>query len=126
MPSRSKLKGNRGENRIVHVFNDAGFYARRVPLSGALVDTFPGDVLINGIVERELVGEVKSRKPSNVFWNQIKKYLGENDLLFLLEDRQEPLVVMPISQLLEILNEKDKPDLRSCEEGDEPPLPSGS
>ena len=36
MSSKSKAKGNRGEKRIVDIFNTSNFSARRTPLSGAL------------------------------------------------------------------------------------------
>jgi Holliday junction resolvase len=108
MAHPNKLKGNRGENRICTILCDAGAAAQRVPLSGALGGEFSGDILIDGIIERRMVAEVKSRKPSGVFWNTIKKYLSDHDMLFLLEDRQEPLVVMPVNIFTEILNEKDK------------------
>tara|TARA_R100001082_G_scaffold93423_1_gene60232 strand:- start:1072 stop:1434 length:363 start_codon:yes stop_codon:yes gene_type:complete len=120
MTHPNKLKGNRGENRICTILCDAGATAVRVPLSGALGGEFSGDILIDGIIKRRMVAEVKSRKPSGVFWNTIKRFLAENDMLFLLEDRQEPLVVMPVNIFTEILNEKDRQDNRPREEGDKP------
>ena len=105
MSSKSKAKGNRGEKRIVDIFNTSNFSARRTPLSGALGGEYAGDVWITGVTQRRLVAEVKSRKSSLVFWKKINNYFEGNDLLFLLEDRQEPLVVLSTETFLEILNE---------------------
>lgn len=107
MSSKSKEKGSRGERRIVNLLNISGCNASRVPLSGALGGELAGDVWINGIVKRRLVAEVKSRRPSNIFWKKIKDYLDTNDMLFLLEDREEPLVVCKLSTFLEIAKEGD-------------------
>ena len=107
MSSKSKEKGSRGERRIVNLLNIAGCNASRVPLSGALGGELAGDVWINGIAKRRLVAEVKSRRPSNIFWKKIKAYLGTNDMLFLLEDREEPLVVCKLSTFLEVANQDD-------------------
>jgi len=46
--------------------------------------------------------EVKARATADG-WGVTKKWLGENDMLFLIEDRQEPLVMLSwrtFSQLL--------------------------
>mgnify|MGYP003133694835 CR=1 FL=1 len=106
MSSKSKAKGSRGERRIVSLLNIAGCNASRVPLSGALGGELSGDVWINGIVKRRLVAEVKSRRPSNIFWKKIKDNLDTNDMLFLLEDREEPLVVCKLSTFLEIADKQ--------------------
>lgn len=105
--NRSKQKGSRGERRIVHLLNNSGCNASRVPLSGSLGGELAGDVWINGVTERRLVAEVKSRRPSNIFWKKIKGFLGGNDMLFLLEDREEPLVVCQLSTFLEIADKHD-------------------
>ena len=105
MSSKSKEKGSRGERRVVKLLNDSGLHASRVPLSGALGGELAGDVWINGIAKRRLVAEVKSRRPSNIFWKKIKGFLSGNDMLFLLEDREEPLVVCQLSTFLEIAKE---------------------
>ncbi len=107
MSSKSKLKGNRGENKIVDAFMKNDYYACRVPLSGAAGGEFSGDVFIDGVLKRRMVTEVKARRTSGVFWKTITKYLRDNDMLFLIEDRQDPLVVIPLSILFEILNENN-------------------
>jgi len=75
----------------------------RVPLSGALGGEYSGDLHIKGLFNRTLTAEVKCRKTSNVFWKMVQKYLGDHELLFLIEDRKEPLVVMEFSLLQEIM-----------------------
>jgi Holliday junction resolvase len=107
MSSKSKIKGNRGENKIVAAFIEQNFYACRVPLSGAAGGEFSGDVFIDGVLSRRMVTEVKSRRTSGVFWKTITKYLADNDMLFLIEDRQDPLVVIPLAILFEVLNENN-------------------
>ena len=82
MSSKSKEKGSRGERRIVNLLNIAGCNASRVPLSGALGGELAGDVWINGIAKRRLVAEVKSRRPSNIFWKKIP-YFVKGKLLWL-------------------------------------------
>ena len=84
----SKNKGSRVEREIVHRHLDIGVDAKRVPLSGAAVG-FKGDVIIG-----DLVAEVKARKGGQGFAT-ISKWLRDNDLLFVKEDRKDPLVVMP-------------------------------
>lgn len=74
MTHPNKLKGNRGENRICTILCDAGATAVRVPLSGALGGEFSGDILIDGIIKRRMVAEVKSRKPSGVFGTLLKDF----------------------------------------------------
>ncbi len=85
----SKRKGSRIERELVHLHKLAGIDCKRVPLSGA-VDGFKGDLRI---VE-DFTGEVKGRKTGRGF-TVIERWLGDNDFLFLRQDRKKPLVVMP-------------------------------
>jgi Holliday junction resolvase len=103
MSSRSKQKGDRAEYKIRDRFNEMGLDCSRVPLSGALGGQYSGDLHIRGLFERTLTAEVKCRKKSNVFWKTVQKFLGENDALFLIEDRKEPLVVMEFKLLQEVM-----------------------
>ena len=90
MSSKSKIKGTRIERKIVKLFEDMGIKARRQPLSGALQD-FPHDVQV------QLMGglncEVKARKDGKGFAT-IKKWKGSADLLIMVEDYDEPCVLM--------------------------------
>ena len=103
MASRSKQKGDRAEYKIRDRFNEMGLDCSRVPLSGALVGEQSGDIHIRGLFKGTLTAEVKCRKKSNVFWKTVQKYLGDNDALFLIEDRKEPLVVMEFKLLQEVM-----------------------
>lgn len=103
MASRSKQKGDRAEYKIRDRFNEMGLDCSRVPLSGALGGQYSGDLHIRGLFKRTLTAEVKCRKKSNVFWKTVQKFLGENDALFLIEDRKEPLVVMEFKLLQEVM-----------------------
>jgi hypothetical protein len=103
MAKRSRTKGMRIENEVVHLHLDAGIPASRVPLSGAHGGEFAGDLHI-----LDFSAEVKSRKDGSGF-RQLETWLGDHDLLFLRRDRQRPLVVMPWSMYLDLMlhfNEK--------------------
>jgi hypothetical protein len=114
----SRDKGNRVERRMVNMLKESGIPARRVPLSGA-TEYAKGDVEFikdayvaarwSQYVEDPhtdewakygLVAECKARKE---FPKWLTEYLGSNDALFLVEDRKEPLVVLPFSIFREII-----------------------
>lgn len=86
----SRDKGARVERRIRDMHEEMSVACERVPLSGACGGSFSGDLVIDG----ELRAEVKSRKEGAGF-KTLEGWLGENDLLFLHRNNQEPLVVMP-------------------------------
>ena len=97
MGKPSRDKGQRRERQVVALHTALGVRAERVPLSGAYryqgnggdVDIYPWS--------REgppCCAEVKARASGEGF-KTIEKWLGENDALFLVRDRQEPMVVLP-------------------------------
>ena len=95
--SRSQRdKGQRREREIVAKHKGLNVHAERVPLSGAAhyrgadhdVDVYPF-----GRDAGALVAEVKARKSGEGF-KTLESWLGENDLLFLVRDRADPLVVI--------------------------------
>lgn len=90
MASASKRKGSRIEREIVNKLLAEGIPAKRVPLSGALGGEHSGDV----VVARRFRSEVKARRNGEGFAT-LKRWLGDNALLFLREDRNEPVVAMP-------------------------------
>lgn len=90
MGKMERDKGIRLEREIVHLHQDAGIPAERVPLSGASGGLFAGDIRIAD----EYTAEVKGRANGAGFAT-IKRWLGTNDILFLREDRCKPLVVLP-------------------------------
>jgi len=89
---KSKQKGYRAENALVHLHQAMGIPAERVPLSGAAGGLFSGDLLIS-CGTKQLKAESKSRKTGSGF-KVLEGWLGENDLLFIKRDRQQPMVVM--------------------------------
>ncbi len=98
MGRASREKGNRRELQIVAMHLAAGIHAKKVSRMYGPDE----DVLVyipdNHGPEptRKLVCEVKGRKSAKGFWQKVKDALGNKDALFLIEDRQEPLVVLPM------------------------------
>lgn len=95
MGKASRDKGARRERQIVAEHIALGIWAERVPLSGAMKYQGGGhdvDVYAFGKNETPLIAEVKGRKAFPVW---LGGYLGQNDALFLIADRDEPLVVLP-------------------------------
>ena len=91
--SRSQRdKGARRERELVNKHLELGIHAERVGVAYA-----PGhdiDVYPCGRDYGALVAEVKARKNGEGFVT-LERWLGENDLLFLMKDRSDPLVVIP-------------------------------
>ncbi len=93
MGKASRDKGNRRELQIVAMHLAAGVHAKKVsrmygPDEDVLVytDLYP---------DCPLVCEVKGRKSARGFWQKIKDAIAGKHVLFLIEDREEPLVVLP-------------------------------
>jgi Holliday junction resolvase len=95
---RSHDKGNRAERAIVRFFQDRGFAAERVPLSGSAGGPYKGDLTVP-IAGRDLVAEVKVR--ANGF-AQLYAWLEGRDLLIVKSDRRDPLVILPLRLAAEI------------------------
>lgn len=85
-----RTKGLRVEREIVAMHQAIGVHAERVPLSGAAGGSYKGDVIIDG----QLRAEVKSRNEGQGF-ALLQRWLADNDMLIVKEDRKEPLVVLP-------------------------------
>ncbi len=96
--SRSQRdKGARRERELVNRHLEMGIHAERVPLSGAAHYRGAGhdvDVYPFGRDAGALVAEVKARASGEGFVT-LEKWLGENDALFLVRDRQSPLICLP-------------------------------
>jgi hypothetical protein len=90
MPHPNKTKGTRIERAMVKKYMDAEIPCERMIMSGALGGAFSGDLRVG--TER-WKGEVKSRKGGGGFVT-IKRWLGDNDILVLHENYEEPLIVM--------------------------------
>jgi hypothetical protein len=104
---RHRDKGNRVERALVHAHQEVGIGAERVPLSGAAGGSYSGDLIVTpprGMFYRRdrFLGEVKARKAGAGF-KTLERWLGENDLLFLVRDRQDPLVVVSWSTYLGLM-----------------------
>jgi hypothetical protein len=82
-----------------------GIKAERVPLSGAVRYQGNGadlDVYVRGPEAAPWIGECKARASGEGFAT-IKRWLGDNDFLALMEDREAPLVVLPWARWQDIL-----------------------
>lgn len=101
---RSRDKGNRAERAIVRFFQDRGFAAERVPLSGAAGGSYVGDLTVP-IVGRDLRVEVKVRSAG---FGQLYAWLKARDALIVRADRREPLVVVPLRLAAEIATAADR------------------
>jgi hypothetical protein len=98
MGRKSRNKGARIEREVVHVFQEAGLAAERVPLSGAMRGSFAGDVWcpVKGI---DRVLEVKCRADG---FKQIYDWLAGHYGLVIRRDRDEPLIVLRLSEFAEL------------------------
>jgi len=94
VPNRRKQKGDRAERYVRDLLNAVpGVHAQRVPLSGAVGGNFSGDLYVITPNNR-YTAEVKARANAEG-WVSIKSWLNSNDFLFLKEDHEDPLVVIP-------------------------------
>lgn len=104
MPNSSKQKGSRVEREIAQELTQMGIPSKRVPLSGAagrFSQMLEADLSIFP-ESRDMRGEVKARRNGEGF-AVLERWLGENDLLFLKRDRQDPMVVLPWPVFLEVM-----------------------
>ena len=107
MGKASRDKGARRERELVNLHKAAGIPAERVPLSGAVRYQGNGadlDVYPRGR-DAPLVCEVKARANGEGFAT-ITRWLADHDALFLIEDRAEPLVVLPWRVWIEMAGRK--------------------
>lgn len=104
MGRMSKRKGQRIELELVHLHQEHGIPCKRQPLSGALGGSFRGDL----IVADGLRAEVKARGQGDS-WKTLARWLGEDDLLFLRQDRQRPLVVMTWETYVHLVQIRTEP-----------------
>ena len=95
-PSRDK--GCRFERSIVNAFKANDIEAKRVPLSGA-ADGFKGDVLVEGKGKTYRL-ELKARQSG---FKQLYGWLDGNDALVVKADRQEALVILPLSEFINLI-----------------------
>lgn len=89
-----KRKGAAGEREFCRLTG-----AKKIPLSGAAGKynpDFSGDVIWPGVGK----GEIKRRKNG---FNQIYRFLGENDFLAIRQDKKEWLVIMRLEKFTELV-----------------------
>ena len=103
---KHKQKGDRVERKVVQLHKNMGILAERIPLSGAAGGSFSGDLKLFIWGGEAATAEVKGRKTGSG-WKTIRDWLANNDLLFLVEDFQEPLVVLPWTTYKELLKHSD-------------------
>jgi hypothetical protein len=87
----SRDKGNRAERHLVHLLQDAGFAAERIPLSGSAGGRFAGDISVP-LLGTDRVVEVKAGGRG---FRQLYSWLDGADLLIVRADRSELLLSFP-------------------------------
>jgi hypothetical protein len=95
----SRDKGNRTERAIVRLLQERGLAGERVPLSGAALGRFGGDISVPAL-GRDLRGEAKCR--GNGF-NRLYDWLEGRDFLVLRADRKPLLVVATLELATQIV-----------------------
>lgn len=108
MGKPSRDKGARRERQMVALHQGIGVHAERVPLSGAARYQGNGadlDVYARGRDAAPLVFECKARSTGEGFAT-IKRWLGINDGLLLVEDRAGPLVLLPWRTWAELVGKR--------------------
>lgn len=94
----SKEKGTREEVAIVNAVRTLdGWFAHRVPLSGAIAG-YPGDVILRAPDGRKFRAESKVRAAG---FKQIYKWLGDNDLLWIRADHLPGMWVVKDTVMIE-------------------------
>ena len=99
--NKSRAKGDRFETEVVKSFAADGIVAQRVPLSGAAGGMFGGDIQVllrPGQVKLEC--KVRARA-----WLDLYGWIVGNYALVIKRDREEPLVVMRLSDFKRLAKE---------------------
>lgn len=97
---RSRNKGARIEREAVAILQEAGIAAERIPLSGAAGGRFAGDISVP-VMGKDRRLEVKCRAAG---FAQIYAWLAGNYGLVIRRDRDEPLAVLRLKDLAELIN----------------------
>lgn len=101
--SKAKDKGRRAENMVADALVEAGIPSERVPLSGAIGGKYSADVVI-GTIDKPLGRiEVKNRESLNA---QIWEWLDPVDYLVLKRNHKPALVVMEMTDWIELVKDK--------------------
>lgn len=104
MSKFSRDKGARGERFLVHLLQERGYAAERVPASGAAGGRFSGDISIPIMgIDRRI--EAKWRAGG---FAQLYGWLGDNYALIVKADRKRPLLVIPLDAAIDVLDVAEK------------------
>ena len=105
MPAKSKVKGNRFEREIVHIFNENGISAKRAWGSDGRTLGLDEDVdvLIQDLAEGISQFKIQAKRRA-----ALPKYLklGNCDAIVVREDREVPLIMMPLMDFLAMVKDK--------------------
>lgn len=93
-----RRKGDRVEREIVNAFLDAGVSAERVPLSGAAGGSYIGDLTF-ACRGDDWLAECKARSNG---WVELRRWIAPVRVLFLRPDREQPLVVLRLSDFINL------------------------
>ena len=99
MSKFSRDKGARMERAMVHLLQERGRAAERVPLSGAAGGRFASDLSVP-VMGNDWRVECKSRARDFV---RLYAWLEGSDALIVRSDRRKPLLVIDLAKALEIL-----------------------
>lgn len=111
-----RTKGYLGEREIVHLLEELGVHAKRVPLSGAT--SFQKDDVI---LEDGSTIEVKRRKKIPAI---LKEMLVSADYGAIREDRGEWLIVMGLKEFAKLLKIKKVCEMKTQKMGEVPIYPT--
>jgi hypothetical protein len=94
-----KRKGTRVERELVNEVVALGLPCFRVPLSGAAGGQWCGDIHVP-LLGRTRRVEVKARGDG---FRQLYAWLARSDLLIVKADRRDPLAVLPLTLVVELM-----------------------
>jgi hypothetical protein len=94
-----KRKGVRIERALVNLLVELGLPCFRVPLSGAAGGEWSGDIHVP-LLGRARRVEVKCRGDG---FRLLYSWLGNSDLLIVKADRRDPLAVLPLALVVELM-----------------------
>ena len=105
MPAKSKVKGNRFEREIDHIFNENGISAKRAWGSDGRTLGLDEDVdvLIQDLAEGISQFKIQAKRRA-----ALPKYLklGNCDAIVVREDREVPLIMLPLMDFLAMVKDK--------------------
>ena len=104
MPNSSRQKGDRAERQIVEMFRAVGLEAYRIPLSGSVAG-FKSDVEVRiGARKLRLESKVKAKRFSMIY-----RWLIGNDGVVVKQDRNRPLIIIPLDEFASLLRDSPIP-----------------